>query len=53
MKKLNEKNLWETVYEVIDDECFRQLDVEFIKYFILLYKTEFNVSHFILVDVKK
>ena len=51
--KLYTGKLWKKIYEVIDDEYFKQLDIEFPKEFILKFKQEFNFSHFIPVDVKK
>ena len=51
--KLQTKNSRETIYQVIDDEYFKQPDVELPNEFLLKYKQEFNVSNFIPVDFKK
>ena len=40
-------------YKVIDDEYFKQSDVMFPKEFMLKYKQDFNISHFIPVDARK
>ena len=50
-EKLDEKR--RKVFEVIDDEYFKQSDIDFPRYYPLKFKTEFNVSHFITVNVKK
>ena len=49
---LDEKT-WKTIYEVIDEKYFKNLDVKFPKYLLLKFRQEFNVSHFIPIDVKK
>ena len=41
------------MYEVIDNKYFEQSGVKFFKEFILKWKIEYNVSHFIPVEVKK
>ena len=38
---------------VFDDEYSKQLDFELLKHSLLKCKQEFNISHFITVDVKK
>ena len=50
MKNFRHNKTWKTFYEVIDDEHYKQLDVEFPKNLPLKLKREFNVSHFIPVD---
>ena len=42
-----------TIYEVINDEYFKQSDIEFTKECLLKHRQQFNVSHFTHVDVKK
>ena len=41
------------IHEVIDDEYFKQTDARFPKDFLLKYKPEYNISHFITVDSRK
>ena len=52
-KTLYKEKLWKTIYEVIKDGYFKQSDVDFPKEFILKFRTEYNVSLFIPVEVKK
>ena len=44
---------WNKIYEIIDDGYFKQTDVYFPVYFLVKFKTGYNISHFIPVDVKK
>ena len=53
MKKMNTKQQWNKIYEVIDDEYFEQSDVKFTKEFLIKCKKQFNETHFIPVEVKK
>ena len=41
------------IFEVIDDQYFKQTDVKFPKYFLIKWKLYHNVYNFIPVDVKK
>ena len=45
-------NPWKTNYEVINDGYFKQSDVDYPKEFLLKWKTECMVYHFISDDVK-
>ena len=38
-------------YEIIDNGYSKQSDVQFTKDFLLKFKTEYNVYHFVPVDV--
>ena len=49
--KIDNKQPWKTVYEVIGDDYFEQSDVKVPRKFLLKCKKEFNVSHFIPVKV--
>ena len=50
--KLYTEKLWKKIYEVIDDEYFKQLDIEIPEEFLLKCRQEYNISHFIPVDIK-
>ena len=51
--KILDGKTWRRIIEVTDDEYFKQSDVKFTKEFLLKFRKEVNVSHFIPVDVKK
>ena len=53
VKFRHEGLIWTTIYEVVDDKYFKQIDVDFLKEFVLKFKQEFSVSQFIPGHVKK
>ena len=46
------KNIWNTIYEVVNDKYFRQSYVMFLKDFLSEFKKHFNELHFIPVKAK-
>ena len=47
------KKYWKKIHEVNNDEYFKISDVEYSIQLLLKCREDFNVSHFIPVDVKK
>ena len=44
---------WNTIYDVVDNEYFKQQDIGCPKEFLLKGTQELNVYYFIPVDIKK
>ena len=51
--KTDAKEPRKTIYKVTENNYFEQSDVKFPREFLLKFKRDYNVPHFIPVEVKK
>ena len=51
--RLQMKNVWKIIYDVIEYYYFYESKVKFPKYFLMKYRAEYNIPKFVPHCVKK